>query len=165
MKEYRFVDHWYIKAPIEVVYNHVSDPRTYVSWWPSYDGVRILKDVPYPHVGGQAELIVKSPFRYRLRIEVETTEATPPTYLKTVSRGQLAGTGIWEFSQEEDTTHAVWTWIVRSDHPVLNKLEWIAKPIFALSHVLASGKGHRGLKKYLETNPQFDHEPQRGAIQ
>lgn len=158
MKEYRFVDHWYIKAPIETVYNHVSDPRTYVNWWPSYDGVRVLKDVPYPHVGGQVELIVKSPFGYRLRLEVETAEANPPTYLKTVSRGQLAGTGIWEFSQEGDVTHpvthAVWTWIVRSDHPLLNRLEWFAKPIFALSHILASGKGHRGLKKLLETKQE-----------
>lgn len=150
MKEYRFVDNWFIKAPIDTVYHYISDPRTYVQWWPSYDNVRILKDVPFPYVGGQAELIVRSPFGYRLRLEVEVTEANPPVYLKTISRGQLAGTSIWEFSEENDTTHAVWTWIVRSDHPLLNRLEWLAKPIFAKSHVLASEKGHRGLKRLLE---------------
>lgn len=150
MKEYRFVDHWRINAPIDEVYAHVAEPRTYSRWWPSYDGVRVLKDVPFPHIGGQVEMIVRSPFRYHLRLEVETAEADPPCYLKTVSRGQLAGTGIWEFAQEGETTTATWTWIVRSDHPMLNRFEWIAKPLFTLSHVLASRKGHRGLKRLLE---------------
>jgi hypothetical protein len=156
MKEYQFVDLWTIKAPLDEVYRHVADPRTYAEWWPSYDSVRILEDAPFPHVGGWAELLVKSPFGYRLRIEVETTEADPPRYLKTISRGQLAGTGIWEFSCEGDATVAVWTWIVRSDHPLLNRLEWIAKPIFALSHVLASRQGHQGLKRLLEGEPMAE---------
>ena len=156
MKEYRFVDQWRIKAPLDVVYAHVSDPRTYARWWPSYDGVRVLKDVPFPHIGGRVELIVKSPFGYRLRLEVETADADPPRTLKTVSYGQLAGTGIWEFAQEGDTTLATWTWIVRSDHPLLNRLEWVAKPVFALSHILASRKGHRGLKRLLEGEPASD---------
>lgn len=159
MAEYTFVDHWHIRAPIEAVYRHVSDPRTYGQWWPSYDGIRILEDAPFPHVGGRAELLVKSPFGYRLRLEVETTEATPPTYLKTVSRGQLEGEGLWAFRQEEDTTHATWTWIVRTNHPLLNRLEWIAKPLFALSHVIQSGRGHRGLKRLLERAPEAEAFP------
>ncbi len=159
MKEYRFVDHWQIRAPIHMVYDLVANPRTYAQWWKAYDGVNILRDVPYPHVGVRVELLVRSPFGYRLRLEVETAEADPPTYLKTISRGQLAGTGIWEFSQEGDTTHAVWTWIVRSDHPVLNRLEWFAKPFFALSHVIISRRGHLGLKRLLETQPAIDPFP------
>lgn len=159
MKEYRFVDHWSIRAPITEVYRHVGDPRTYARWWKAYDGVRILRDVPYPHVGGQAELLVRSPFGYQLRLNVETVEARPPTYLKTISRGQLAGTGIWEFHEEGELTHATWTWIVRSDHPVLNRLEWFAKPLFALSHVIVSRRGHQGLKRLLETAPAIDPFP------
>lgn len=159
MKEYRFVDHWMIKASIDDVYRHVSDPRTYAEWWPSYDGLRILKDVPFPYVGGRVELLVRSPFGYHLRLEVETAEADPPRYLKTLSRGQLEGTGIWEFREENGTTYATWTWIVRSDHPVLNRLEWIAKPIFALSHILTSRKGHRGLKRLLEREPEAEMFP------
>lgn len=150
MKEYRFVDHWMIKAPIDEVYRYIADPRTYAEWWPSYDGLRILKDEPFPYVGGRAELLVRSPFGYHLRLEVETTEANPPHYLETLSHGQLQGTGIWEFSQEGDTTQVTWTWIVRSDHPLLNRLEWAAKPLFALSHILTSRKGHHGLKHLLE---------------
>jgi uncharacterized protein YndB with AHSA1/START domain len=156
MKDYRFVDRWTIRAPLDEVYRHVANPHTYAEWWLSYDSVRILEDAPFPHVGGRVELVVKSPFGYRLHLEVETTEADPPTYLKTASRGQLAGTGIWEFSRENDATVAVWTWIVRSHHPLLNRLEWIAKPIFALSHVLTSRKGHQGLKRLLDGAPEAE---------
>ena len=159
MKEYRFVDHWTIRAPIATVYDHVANPRTYAHWWKAYNGVRILRDVPYPYVGGQVELLVRSPFGYQLRLEVETAEAQPPTYLKTISRGQLAGTGIWEFAQEGGTTRATWTWIVRSDHPMLNRLEWFAKPLFALSHVIVSRRGHKGLKQLLEAQPISDPYP------
>jgi uncharacterized protein YndB with AHSA1/START domain len=150
MADYRFVDHWQIRAPIETVYRAVADPRTYVHWWHDYDRVRIINDVPFPSVGGVAELLVRSPFGYRLRLEVMTEEARPPAYLKTVTRGQLEGTGVWEFAEVGDATHATWTWIVRSRHPVLNRLEWLAKPIFARSHAIVSERGHRGLKGYLE---------------
>jgi uncharacterized protein YndB with AHSA1/START domain len=154
MARYKFVDHWYIKAPIDLVYNHISDPRTYPQWWHWYDSIRVIKDAPFPHVGGMSELVIRSPFGYRLKIEVETVEAHPPDRLKTISRGELAGTGEWEFRQEGDVTHAIFTWIVETDQPLLNRLEWLLKPVFALSHNLVSGSGHRGLKKLLEKTQQ-----------
>ena len=150
MAEYKFVDHWMIRAPIDQVYRTIADPRTYPQWWPDYDRITILKDVPFPYVGGRAELLVKSPFGYRLRLEVETAAAEPPTFLATRSYGQLEGTGDWAFREEDGETHVTWTWIVRSNHPVLNRLEFVLKPLFGLSHVLVSGRGHRGLKRLLE---------------
>lgn len=159
MKEYRFVDHWRIKAPIDEVYGHVANPRTYHQWWRAYDGVRILNDKPFPYVGGKVELLVRSPFGYRLRLEVETVAADPPRTIKTITHGQLEGVGLWQFTQEGETTHAVWTWIVRSNHPRLNKLEWFAKPVFALSHVIVSRRGQCGLKRLLEPQPAIDPYP------
>jgi uncharacterized protein YndB with AHSA1/START domain len=153
MAEYTFVDHWTVNAPIEAVYRTIADPRTYPQWWRDYDRITILKDAPFPHVGGQAEFLIRSPFGYRLRIVVETAAAEPPHVIDTRSTGQLQGTGLWEFHQEGDATHITFTWTVRSDHPVLNRLERVAKPLFALSHAIVSGRGHRGLKRLLETAP------------
>jgi uncharacterized protein YndB with AHSA1/START domain len=150
MKEYRFDDRWTINAPIDEVYRHIADPRTWDRWWPTYDSVRILEDAPFPHIGGRAEFIIKSPFGYRLRVEAITTEAVPPFHLKTIITGELESTGDWQFSHANGTTIAEWTWIVRSNHPLINRLEWFAKPLFALSHNLASQKGHWGLKRLLE---------------
>ena len=104
-------------------------------------------------MGGRAEFLVRSPFGYRLRIVVETVAADPPHSITTQSTGQLQGTGIWEFHQAGDTTHVTFTWIVRSAHPLITRLEWVAKPIFALSHAIVSGRGHRGLKRLLEAAP------------
>lgn len=147
-REYTFIDHWYIKAPVAEVFAHIADPRTYPQWWPSYDRVELINQ---SHAGNpMARLTVKSVFGYRLQLDVETVEAHPPHLLRTVARGQLTGTGDWIFTQEGETTHAAWTWIVASDHPLLNLLEPIAKPIFAWSHNDASQKGHRGLKVLLE---------------
>ena len=153
MAEYTFVDHWFVVAPIETVYRTVADPRTYPQWWKDYDRITILKDAPFPHVGGQAEFLIRSPFGYRLRIVVETVAAEPPYVIDTRSTGQLQGTGLWEFRQEGDATHVTFTWTVRSDHRVLNQLERVAKPLFALSHAIVSGRGHRGLKRLLEAAP------------
>ncbi|MBP6789826.1 MAG: SRPBCC family protein [Candidatus Promineofilum sp.] len=153
MSEYSFVDHWFIAAPIETVYRTIADPRTFPQWWRDYDQITILKDAPFPHVGGQAEFLVRSPFGYRLRIVVETVAADPPHSITTHSTGQLQGTGIWEFREEGGTTHVTFTWIVRSAHPLITRLEWVAKPLFALSHAIVSGRGHRGLKRLLEAAP------------
>jgi uncharacterized protein YndB with AHSA1/START domain len=150
MAHYEFVDHWYIKAPIDVVYRHVSDASTYPQWWPVYPQVDILQRGDDSGVGGRARLVVKSALSYQLTLEVETVTATPPTYLKTIARGQLEGTGIWQFEETGGVTHALFTWIVDSHHPLLNLVEPIAKPLFRWSHDDASAKGHRGLKHLLE---------------
>ncbi len=152
MASYTFVDHWYIQAPVEEVFRRVADAVTYPTWWPVYPKVELLRPANAAGVGGQARLTVKSALGYTLQLEVETVESQAPYHLKTVARGQLTGTGEWLFTQEGETTHAVWTWIVESNHPLLNLLEPIAKPLFAWSHNDASRKGHRGLKRLLETN-------------
>jgi Polyketide cyclase / dehydrase and lipid transport len=147
-QKYTFVDHWYIKAPMDQVFRHIADTRTYPHWWPVYPKVEVLRLVDDTPV--VTRLTVKSVFAYRLILDAETVEARPPTLLRTVARGQLIGTGDWVFNQDGDTTHAEWTWIVSSNHPLLNLLEPIMKPMFAWSHKDASQKGHRGLKRFLE---------------
>lgn len=150
MAQYKFVDHWYIKAPREEVFRHIADARTYPQWWPVYPKVEVLREVEPGQIGGKARLVVQSALGYTLTLEAETVAINPPYSVKTIVTGQLAGTGEWEFIQEGDTTHAIFTWIVESHHWLLNILEPIAKPLFAWSHDDASRKGHLGLKKLLE---------------
>lgn len=150
MAQYKFVDHWYIKAPREEVFRYIADARTYPQWWPVYPKVEVLRAVAPGQVGGKGRLLVKSALGYTLQLEAETVALEPPRYIKTVASGQLAGTGEWELIQEGDTIHAIFTWLVESHHPLLNLLEPIAKPLFAWSHDDASRKGHLGLKKLLE---------------
>lgn len=150
MAQYKFVDHWYIRAPREEVFRYVADARTYPQWWPVYPKVEILREVGPGQIGGKVRLVVKSALGYRLQLEAETVALEPPHAIRTIATGQLAGTGDWEFLQEGDTTHAIFTWIVTSNHPLLSVLEPIAKPLFAWSHDDASRKGHLGLKKLLE---------------
>jgi uncharacterized protein YndB with AHSA1/START domain len=162
MARYRFVDHWYIQAPIEQVFEHIADPGTYPQWWPVYPKVEMHPGPQPAEVGNQANLTVRSPLGYQLNLLTETTESDPPRWLNTRSQGDLQGTGTWEFAQEEDgTTHVTWTWIVESHHPLLNVLEPIAKPLFEWSHNYVSGKGHRGLKGLLEEEPEEPLEEPR----
>lgn len=150
MAQYKFIDHWYIKAPRAEVFRYVADARTYPQWWPVYPKVEVLREVEPGQIGGKGRLLVKSALGYTLQLEAETVDIEPPRYIKTVATGQLAGTGEWEFIQEGETTHAIFTWIVESHHWLLNILEPLAKPLFAWSHDDASRKGHLGLKKLLE---------------
>ncbi len=150
MAKYRFVDHWEIRAPIEQVYRYVSDPATYSEWWSVYSDVKIVEQGAENGVGGKARLIVRSFLGYRLKIEVETIEADPPSRLRAISRGNLEGTAQWDFEQNGDSTHATFTWLIETRHPLLNLLEPIAKPLFAFSHDYASRKGRDGLKRLLE---------------
>lgn len=159
MARYTFVDRWTVKAPIEQVYDAISDARTCPTWWPVYTSVEPLVEMPPPRVGSQVRLIVKSALGYRLALEVELVEATPPTHFKTVSRGNLEGTGEWALVQEGDTTIATWTWIVESRHRLLNLLEPVVRPLFAWSHRDASRKGARGLRRLLEMSPGLAAEP------
>jgi uncharacterized protein YndB with AHSA1/START domain len=147
-----------VQAPIDEVFRHIADARTYPQWWPVYPKVEVLRDVSPELVGARARLLVKSALGYTLTLEVEIVEADPPRYLKTAATGQLEGTGLWELEAQgpeagtlgAPTTHVTFTWIVASRHPLLNLLEPVAKPLFAWSHNDASRKGHLGLKRRLE---------------
>nr|AGC72804.1 hypothetical protein [uncultured bacterium A1Q1_fos_485] len=164
MAQYKFVDHWYIKAPREEVFRYIADARTYPKWWPVYPTVELLREVAPGEIGGKVRLVVKSALGYRLQLEVETVAIDPPHSIKTIATGQLAGTGEWEFRQEGDTTHAIFTWIVASNHPLLNLLEPVAKPLFAWSHNDASRKGHLGLKQLLEQPAPVAQKPAGASI-
>jgi len=96
MARYKFIDRWTIQAPIDQVFRYISDARTYPQWWPVYPEVEILTGDAEPAVGSRARLVVASALGYRLDLEVEMTEYDPPHYFKTVSRGNLEGTGEWE---------------------------------------------------------------------
>jgi len=161
MADYKFVDHWVIRAPMESVFAHISDARTYSRWWRDYDRVTILNDVPFPYVGGRAEFIVRSPFGYRLRLDVTVIAADPPRSITTQTRGELEGVGLWELREADGATHVTFTWTVRSVHPLLNRLERVAKPLFALSHAIISRRGARGLRRLLETTA--DRRPRTTA--
>ncbi|MFN8440663.1 MAG: SRPBCC family protein [Caldilineaceae bacterium] len=150
MAQYKFVDHWYINAPREEVFRFIADARTYPQWWPVYPKVEILQAAEPGQIGGKVRLVVQSALGYCLTLEAQTVASEPPAWVKTIATGQLAGTGDWEFIQEGDTTHAIFTWTVESHHWLVNLLEPIAKPLFAWSHNDASRKGHLGLKKLLE---------------
>lgn len=150
MAKYEFVDDWYVRAPIAEVFRHIADPRTFPRWWPAYSAIEILPGTEPPAAGSRSRLTVRSPFGYRLRLDVETIESEPPRRCLTVSRGDLAGTGLWELEERDGATHARWTWIVESNHPLLNALEPVAKKLFEWSHRYVSGQGHRGLKRLLE---------------
>lgn len=150
MARYEFVDHWDLRAPIETAFRYIADASTYPQWWPVYDKVEVLPGPQYPAQGARARLVVRSALGYRLVLEGETLESRPPTYLRTSAHGQLEGGGVWELRQDGDIARITWTWIVETHHPLLNRLEWLLKPIFAWSHNDASSKGHAGLKRLLE---------------
>lgn len=150
MAHYTFVDHWTIRAPIDTVFDHIVRARTYREWWPGYESVELAPGAEPPRVGSIARMLVRSPFGYGLRLDVEIAELDPPRRLLTVSRGDLAGTGLWEFRTVGGATRARWTWSVESSHPLLNALEPVAKKLFEASHNYVSGQGRRGLKRLLE---------------
>jgi hypothetical protein len=161
MARYKFVDHWYVQAPIDRVFAHIADPATYPLWWPVYPEVEILPGVQPPSVGSRAMLNVASVLGYRLRLLTEIVEFDPPRHLGTVASGDLEGTGTWDLEQQGDTTAIRFIWIVRTHHQLLNVLEPVAKPLFAWSHNNASAKGHRGLKNLLEGNADRSVPPQQ----
>ncbi len=133
---------------------HIARASTYPQWWPGWERIEV-EGSDEPRVGARARGIVRSPFGYRLRLDVSIAELERPRRLLTISKGDLAGTGLWEFEERDGTTHARWTWTVESHHPLLIALEPVAKKLFEASHNYVSGQGHAGLRRYLEP-PSFD---------
>lgn len=74
---YSFVDRWFVRAPIDRVYQTIGDVAGYEHWWTDF--VRETTGAPGEPVPGRKNgLVVKAYLPYKVRFALEVLEAEKP---------------------------------------------------------------------------------------
>ncbi len=147
MADYSFVTIWRHRAPIEAVYDAISDSLHWPEWWPTVTAVEeVVAGDPDSGVGNIRRYTFKGSLPYTLSFDLAVTGTRRPSMLAGSATGELEGTGVWTLTEEADgITVARYDWNVRTTRWWMNLLAPIARPLFKSNHDLVMRAGAAGL--------------------
>ena len=145
--DYHFVTTWKIKATCEEVYRTLEEVEHLSEWWPSvYLDVRIREKGQPGGIGKLVSLYTKGWLPYTLRWDFRVTAADFPQGFALQASGDFVGQGVWCFQQEGDLCVVTYDWKISAEKPILKKLTWLLRSIFAANHEWAMRKGLESLE-------------------
>lgn len=157
--EYHFFDRWLIPAPLEQVWDSITQTEHYTKWWGAvYDQVEKLGEGNADGVGAKTRVRVHGPLPYRLGFVVESVRINKPHVLEVRSRGDLIGTGVWRLKSVLGGTEVSYDWRPRAEFALVRLLSPLLKPLFRYNHDWCMQQGELGLRRWF-AEPQRRMEP------
>jgi hypothetical protein len=145
--DYHFIAQWRVEATCGEVADILRDPLALTRWWPSvYLDVRLLEPGDVRGVGRRVALVTKGWLPYSIQWELETVESRYPNGSTIVANGGFEGRGVWTFVQDGPFVDMTYDWRIRADKPLLRRLSFLLKPLFAANHRWAMAQGEASLK-------------------
>jgi hypothetical protein len=143
---YRFVTHWRVESTVEEVSAILANAPDLTRWWPAvYLDVQEIDPGDAHGVGRVVSLYTKGWLPYTLRWQFRVTRNDAPHGFELAAFGDLTGRGAWTFRQDGKHMDITYLWEVTADKPLLRRLSWLFKPIFAANHRWAMQKGLESL--------------------
>lgn len=149
MADYKLITIWRINAPIETAWNAIYHSELWPVWWCGVESVIEIQKGDKQGVGSIRRYVWKSILPYRLTFDAQTVRVDPPFLLKGLTTGELAGTGLWQLSQEGCETVIRYYWNIQTTQRWMQWLEPIARPLFIWNHNIIMHRGAEGLAKRL----------------
>jgi uncharacterized protein YndB with AHSA1/START domain len=145
--EYHFLTRWRVQATPEEVYDIIAHPLQFPRWWPSvYLSATEIEPGDGTGVGRCVRFHTKGRLPYTLDWESRTVEAKRPNLIAIRARGDFDGRGIWRFEQSGSFVDITFDWELKADKPLLRRLSWLFKSVFAANHRWAMARGLECLK-------------------
>lgn len=162
---YHFITRWLVEATCAEVYRTLEAVEDLARWWPSvYLDVKQLEKGQPGGVGKLVALYTKGFLPYTLKWKFRVTHTHFPHGFSLEAIGDFAGTGEWTFRQISDEhCEIVYDWRISAEKPLLKKLTWLLRPLFAANHLWAMRKGEESLKLELRRR-KTDSEAERAAL-
>jgi len=149
MARYAFLSTWALAAPIDDVWEALSDASDWPSWW---RGVRVaeqLRPGDDNEVGSVHRYVWRSRLPYDIEFRIETTRVERPYLLEGSADGDLRGTGRWRLWESPAGTAVTYAWDVETTIPWMNAIAPLGRPVFRWSHDHVMRSGGEGLARRL----------------
>jgi hypothetical protein len=144
--DYSFLTRWQVESTLEEVNAILSNAPDLPRWWPAvYLDVQELEPGDAYGVGKVISLYTKGWLPYTLRWQFRVTKNNSPYGFELAAFGDLTGRGVWTFRPLGPTVEIDYLWEVAADKPLLRRLSWLFKPLFAANHRWAMQKGYESL--------------------
>jgi hypothetical protein len=144
---YHFDTRWRVPGTVDEVAAVLGDTAELGRWWPSvYLDVRELSPGDEQGLGKEVDLYTKGWLPYTLRWRFRVVEQRWPHSLTLVASGDFVGRGVWTLTQDGPWVDVRYEWDVRADKPLLRRLSFLLRPLFAANHRWAMAQGEASLR-------------------
>ena len=144
---YHFVTQWRLQGTVEEVGAIIADANGLSRWWPAvYLDVQVLDVGDANGVGAVIRLYTKGWLPYTLRWQFQVTEVEHLRRLVIRAEGDFVGRGIWTFAQDGDWVNVTYDWQIEAQKPLLRRLSFLFKPLFAANHEWAMRMGEESIR-------------------
>lgn len=149
MVHYMFETEWVLTAPVERVFELLSRPEEYASWWPSVTQSTLIDGGDAAGVGRAASYTVRGPWHVTLKLDVRAIEVDRPHLVRSVVRGDLVGTGTHHLETHYRGTRVRFHWYVSTPKGWVNTVARLARPLFSYAHKHVMYQGCEAMAKHL----------------
>jgi hypothetical protein len=145
--DYHFVTRWRVEGTRPEVAEVLGDAADLPRWWPSvYLDVQVLADGDENGVGREVDLLTKGWLPYTLRWRFTTTRNDGADGIALDADGDFVGRGVWTFTQDGPWVDAEYDWRIEAHKPMLRRLTWLLRALFAANHRWAMTRGEESLR-------------------
>ncbi len=149
---YKFVDHWHIPYQMEIVWEALSLPEEYPTWWRGvYLSAEPLVDTGSAGAGRRIAIVARGWLPYRLSFTIETFNLQKPHLIEFRASGDfVTDASRWVLKSNGNGTNVTLEWNPRVEKPIVKFLSLILKPIFRWNHHWTMRRGEIQLAAYLK---------------
>lgn len=135
MARYHFVTEFSVTADRERVWEALSDPTSWPSWWRWLKRVDVLDEGGPDRLGARYTYAFGTALPYTLSFELEVVAVDRPSTLVGNASGELQGSGHWRLTDAEGGgTDVTYTWLVETTKRWMNILAPVGRPAFSWNH-------------------------------
>ncbi|ADJ28541.1 AI-2E family transporter [Nitrosococcus watsonii] len=147
--QYSLLTTWRIEAPIEAVWNAISNTENWPAWWNYVERVVQLESGDKNGLGSRYCLLWRTRLPYRISLESKVTRIEAPVLVEAIVSGDVEGWGRWRLASEGSITEVRYDWHVRVTKFWMNWLTSLLKPVFKWNHSVVMQQGGEGLARHL----------------
>ncbi|BAU41577.1 SRPBCC family protein [Leptolyngbya sp. O-77] len=149
MAEYHFVTLWQFAAPIESVWNAITQTQDWPTWWQAVQSVEELEAGDPTGIGHISRFVWKMPLGYTLAFNTQLVRLEAPMLMEAIAKGDVEGRGLWELSPIPEGCQVRYSWTVRTSGRWMNWAARLARPILEWNHNAVMNQGGRALADHL----------------
>jgi uncharacterized protein YndB with AHSA1/START domain len=146
---FELVTQWTLAAPIAAVWQALSAPEQWPSWWRAVIEVETLRAGEATGVGALRRLTWRTALPYTLTFDMRTTRVEPMMLIEGRAEGELSGIGRWTLAPAGNGTQARYDWLVDVTKPWMRAAAPLLRPVFAWNHGVVMGWGQQDLARKL----------------
>ena len=147
--QYSFTTKWKIKAPLGKVWDAIDKGEDWPMWWKGSEQTEVIEEGNIDGTGKMIRYKWKSFLPFTLSFYFKITGKEIYKKINGEATGDLQGTGVWTFVENNGVTYVQYKWDVISTKKIINALSPVFKWFFDYNHNLLMHSGAKGLAKKL----------------